>query len=214
MKSRHLTIMLVISASAFGVWALGGEDPRSTLGDLDASRSPPTPTGEGRGEVPPASGRALPRTAVASIPAAAPTTNEAEADPLQTASEASAQRAMDPEEVRVRIDEIFQEESTDPAWGTQARATAHARIAEILPGSSRLRSIECHASMCRFETAHQDPESYRQFLISAFHDPATKLWEGGGFSTPLPGHDEDGRVVTVAYLARDGQPLPPVWQPR
>ncbi|WP_437284247.1 hypothetical protein [Sorangium sp. So ce406] len=49
-------------------------------------------------------------------------------------------------------------------------------------------------------------------MYGAFHDPATKLWHGGSFATVLPDPDEEGRVVTVAYLARDGQSLPPVWQ--
>jgi hypothetical protein len=63
--------------------------------------------------------------------------------------------------------------------------------------------------MCRIETAHQDLDQYQQFVRRALMDPETKLWNGGFFATLLA-EPTEGRVTTVAYLARDGEALPPM----
>lgn len=212
MKPKYIAFMLVVLSGALGVWMIDRQDQRSEMPVRGASRSAQSSGEAVRREVAREYARSLPRVPVALPARVISSTNEAEVDPPQPLSEAKAQPSMAPEEVRLRLDQIFQRESIDRVWMSQALTTARAKLTQILPASSKLRAIECRDSMCRFETAHQEPESYRQFLISAFQDPATKLWNGGGFSTPLPDRDADGRVVTVAYLARDGQSLPFVWQ--
>ena len=84
-----------------------------------------------------------------------------------------------------------------------------AREAAVLPPASELGAVECHASMCRIESRHEDAARYRQFAHSAFIDPETESWNGGFFSTAVP-EPGSGRLLAVAYVAREGQELPPV----
>jgi hypothetical protein len=212
MKPSHVAVVLVFLGGALGLVLLDRKDQEEKLEALDGRLSALSAQEIARRKAALDPGRLHARGAVAAPPAAMSPPDPAGAAPARTAAEDKARPPMEPAEVRARLDTVFERERTDPSWRAQAVTTAQTKLAEILPASSKIRSIECRTSMCRFETAHQDPESYRQFLTSAFQDPATKLWNGGGFSTPLADHDEGGRVVTVAFLAREGQSLPPVWQ--
>lgn len=118
--------------------------------------------------------------------------------------------AMEPDEVRLRLSSRFQEERPDKGWTANAEALVRARLLPHLPAGSKLISMECRASMCEFVSAHSGPDSYNQFLRTAFQDSATRLWDGAGFATPTSEHDRDGNVITVAYLAREGHALPDV----
>ena len=109
-------------------------------------------------------------------------------------------------EVREQLEASFARQ-LDDAGSREAQRTIEKRIAAILPEPSRLRALECRASMCRIETVHHGPESYQDFAQAAFMDPATRLGDGGVFSTPLA-DPADGELVTVTYLARDGEKLP------
>jgi hypothetical protein len=123
----------------------------------------------------------------------------------------AAQPSMTAMEVLDHLDGVFDHEKEDRTW--TASTTARAKISALLPATSELRSIECRTSMCRIETAHHDPESYQRFVRTAFMDPETRLWNGGAFSKVLPGQDGQGTVITVAYLAREGQGLPSEFPP-
>jgi hypothetical protein len=122
---------------------------------------------------------------------------------------AAEHRALEPAEVRAKIDTAFAREGVDPTWTTQAQATAQTRLAAALPETSKLRSVECHSSMCRFETVHEDADHVNQFVQRAFMNSATQVWNGGFFSTAVPEAGTD-KVVIVSYLARDGEELDPV----
>jgi hypothetical protein len=116
-------------------------------------------------------------------------------------------RRVEPAMIRERLDDYFARERPDPVWAPDAQRTAEARIVGAIPKTSEVRSIECRASMCRIETVHQDLDHYQQYVHRAFMDPETHLWNGGFFATLL-GEPTEGRVTTVAYLARDGEALP------
>ncbi|WP_433926504.1 hypothetical protein AB3662_26660 [Sorangium cellulosum] len=220
MRTWVVPVALALMGGAIIVQIVDGGRQRSELEALRASVSAPTRAGEvnrersaPRRDPPPredaAPGQAPAQAADARSPS--PAAPDAEG-PGEGAAEKPAAPPMEPEEVRFRLDTVFHDESVDRAWTAGAQATAQRRLSAVLPETSRLRSIECRASLCRVESAHQDPDSYNRFVYGAFHDPATKLWNGGSFATVLPDPDEEGRVVTVAYLARDGHSLPPVWQ--
>ena len=137
-----------------------------------------------------------------SLPPPDPHVAEPERDAVRT-------RRVEPAMIRQRLDDYFARERPDPGWAYDAQRTAEARIVGAIPKTSEVRSIECRASMCRIETAHQDLDQYQQFVHRALMDPETKLWNGGFFATLL-GEPAEGRVTTVAYLARDGEALPPM----
>jgi len=121
--------------------------------------------------------------------------------------DAGRTRHVEPAVIRERLDDQFARERPDPAWAPDAQRTAEARIVGAISKTSEVRSIECRASMCRIETAHQDLDHYQQYVHRAFMDPETHLWNGGFFATLL-GEPTESRVTTVAYLARDGEALP------
>lgn len=137
----------------------------------------------------------------------APLPKRAPSDP--TPSGSADEHRPDPAEVRVKIDAAFTREGVDPMWATQAQAMAQTRLAATLPETSTLRTIECHSSMCRFETIHEDADHVHQFVQRAFMNAETQIWNGGFFSTAVP---EDGtdKLVIVSYLARDEEELDPV----
>jgi hypothetical protein len=128
--------------------------------------------------------------------------------PSATAPSGSAdEHGPDPAEVRAKIDAAFTREGVDPRWATQAQVTAQTRLAAALPETSTLRSVECHSSMCRFETVHEDADHVQQFVLRAFMDPETQVWNGGFFSTAAVPEEGIGKLVIVSYLARDEEEL-------
>jgi hypothetical protein len=143
--------------------------------------------------------------------AARPTQQEPVPPTTTPAPEAPQARAPTPAEVRDKLDGVFAGEQVDTKWAQEARAKAEGKLAAAMPATSALRSVECRASMCRVETVHEDLGSYRQFVEKAFQDPETRVWNGGFFSTPVDKRD-DGTLVIVAYLAREGEALPPLAQ--
>lgn len=106
---------------------------------------------------------------------------------------------------------VFVAERTDTSWANDARRTASQKLGAALPAGSRAVSIECRESMCRIETAHASLLAYRQFVTSAFLTPETKLWNGGVFTLPVKEDAEShGEMLSVSFIARDGQSIPPM----
>jgi hypothetical protein len=104
------------------------------------------------------------------------------------------------------LDRQFATEAVDPAW--KVREELARRVAEILPGSSRLRSLECRSTMCRVETAHADDRSYREFSAQ-FTLPAdgVPVWNGPGIFKITHAPEREGdELDAVALLARESFP--------
>jgi hypothetical protein len=99
----------------------------------------------------------------------------------------------------------------DSTWDARTAKEAVAKIRAALPDGSTFRSFECRAVMCRVETSHADVAAYRKFVKTAFMSSATRLWNGPGFSTRLSDEGSPGKpLVTVSYIAREGQALPAI----
>jgi hypothetical protein len=120
---------------------------------------------------------------------------------------------LDVIETRDQLEASFLRQHGDVRWSGEAQRTAATRLSAILPETSKLQSLECRASMCRIETAHQGLESYQLFVRNAFMNPETKLWNGGFFTMQLD-DPVNGKLVTVSYLARDGEELAIVAEPQ
>jgi hypothetical protein len=110
-------------------------------------------------------------------------------------------------EVRDRLDEVFRAETIDTTWSQNAARTLDGKLAALLPARSAVRSVDCRGSLCRIETSHAGLDEYRDFVERAFLGQ-TELWNAGFYTNvlvdPVPGQP----VITVAYLAREGQSLP------
>jgi hypothetical protein len=62
--------------------------------------------------------------------------------------------------------------------------------------------------MCRAEISQPDMAGHLRFMKEAFMSPAVP-WDGA-FSVSLGNDAGSGRITSVAFVARDGQGLPPV----
>lgn len=133
----------------------------------------------------------------------------AQAEAAPTSSPTAPAAAIEPVEVQARLDAKFTDERSDAAWAVTSQRLVTTKLSAVLPPASELRSVECRASMCKIESRHEDAVRYRQFAQSAFSDPETEAWNAGFFSTATlePG---SSRVIAVAYVAREGQELPPI----
>ncbi|WP_437534101.1 hypothetical protein WME79_08390 [Sorangium sp. So ce726] len=133
--------------------------------------------------------------------------DEDEAAPQRDAQDEPPRPTFEPAEMKSELDTVFASERPDPAWTSEASRTVSSRVAAVLPESSALRDVDCHASMCRIETSHTDLESYRNFVQGAFMIPGTRIWNAGFFASP-PTPDARGELTATVYLAREGEPLP------
>ncbi|HXU63869.1 MAG TPA: hypothetical protein VN962_19360 [Polyangia bacterium] len=101
---------------------------------------------------------------------------------------------------------VFARETADQAWAARAEEVARAKLGAVLPEGSRIRSVECRATLCRVETAHRDKSSYFTFGRRAFVSGDGRLWNAATFSVPAdPAFSEP---VMVSYVAREGYDLP------
>lgn len=147
----------------------------------------------------------LPRPApmariVVDEPHADPATADKAADQAVAPAPTSAQ-------VRDRLDDAFRADPIDAAWSQTAVRTLQTKLGPLLPPQSAVRSVDCRGSLCRIETSHAGVTEYRDFVQRTFLGQA-ELWNAGFFTNviadPVPGQP----VITVAYLAREGQSLP------
>ena len=123
-------------------------------------------------------------------------------------SPALKNREIGTAELRERYEATFARDKQDTEWALRAKNILEAKLPSLLPAGSSVRSFECRASICRLETAHQNLDSYTQFIHVAFLGSSRQLWNSATYSTPLNGDPKDGLLVT--YISREGQPLPEV----
>lgn len=112
------------------------------------------------------------------------------------------------DDFRAGLDELFSRESTG-SWNQDARREIAAKLESILPKHSAVHSFECRASLCKIELSHETLDVYHQFAQKSLFSE-TRLTAGGAFSTVLGEADDEGRVVSVIYLAQGSEPLPQI----
>jgi len=105
------------------------------------------------------------------------------------------------------LEGVFAEQPRDDAWAHAAEDTIESRLSAHGAGA-KLQSVECHASLCRVEVRYQDTATYHQLAGSTLKDPNKRVWAGDSFSVPTEG--AQGELIVVSYLAREGEPLPPM----
>ncbi|HEX3478473.1 MAG TPA: hypothetical protein VHT91_25805 [Kofleriaceae bacterium] len=162
--------------------------------------------------------RAVARAAVAPLrtlqgvdhetPEPGPSPREAAAPVQQPSSapdEPAKQPPIDPATLRTHLNARFDRQADDPAWSAAARGMIETKLASAMPPASVLRSVECRETMCRIEMVYDDLAQYHAFVKRM--TPDALPWNGTLFSTPL-GNLSDGPVTFVAFLSREGQPLP------
>jgi hypothetical protein len=107
---------------------------------------------------------------------------------------------------RRNYEAVFARETTDIGWAKAAEKMARAKLPKLLPNGSTIRSVECHSTLCRLETAHRNKENYFLFGQNAFMSEEGRLWNAATFSSPLDDRLSD--PVMISYIAREGHELP------
>ncbi len=108
-----------------------------------------------------------------------------------------------------RFGNAFDKEPVTRDWARAREDTLTNRLHASLPQSSSLAGIECHSSVCRLKTVHENMAGLRDFLTRALRTPESRLTSGAVYST-VQGTDENNRVVAITYVADDGHPLPKI----
>ncbi|HEY8945180.1 MAG TPA: hypothetical protein VIM73_13005 [Polyangiaceae bacterium] len=103
---------------------------------------------------------------------------------------------------RQRLDEALQTEARDARWSNEATETVEGWLAEPVLAGSSLNELECRSTLCRARFTLAEGKRLEDFLMST-------LGKMGSFeSTSLHMLERDGKQELVAYLGREGQPLP------
>jgi hypothetical protein len=139
-----------------------------------------------------------------------PPTQRADAAIAKTSPEEEATRKMIA--MHERFEDLFGRDHQDAEWAHRAQAIIDQKLSALLPEGSRLRSFECHASMCRLETSHKSRDSYWDFIERAMNNSSTRLWNAETYSTPLNDDLSDG--LLVSYIAREDLSFPKYEQPQ
>jgi hypothetical protein len=129
---------------------------------------------------------------------------------LPTPNAPAPQPALAVSDMRDRMERQFAAQPSGGGVAADGLQRARDRLPAALPPGSSLRSLDCRATLCRIETTHPDLQHYRQYLERAFRDGDTELWNGG-MMTAIVEEANDGALLTVAFLAYDGQGLP-AWE--
>lgn len=111
------------------------------------------------------------------------------------------------EERRDQLDRILANDGTT-TWSSTAAQIIGQRMPDLLPAGSQLLRVECGTEFCRIQTTHGNVDEFRQFVDQAFLMPEGRLWNGGFFASIVDGPDSSDGVEAIAYLAKDGIPLP------
>jgi hypothetical protein len=203
MKWIYLVALVAVSAALGGLFSYS----RASSGEPDGRAAPPpraaTPSLDG---APPSlPRRALPASTPASArPAQLPAPS---AEPDERSADPEAVPASSSEEVRDQLERFHETEPVDTGAAAATERLARA-LPALLPAGSALRSVTCRATLCRIETSHSDLHQFQQFIGRAFMDPKTTLAAGPGFAGRLGETLPGQKLVTVAYVARDGKELP------
>ncbi len=118
---------------------------------------------------------------------------------------AGEQTVNNPADLKEFMETTFAGQSVDPSWAPAAEDTLQYGLGDQLPSGSVIQSVECHTSICRIETVHNNSEDYEQFLTT-FKDPNNRIWSGDASSQELTQGPHGDRVV-VTYFSREGEPL-------
>lgn len=145
--------------------------------------------------------RAAPPVAAAVQASPAASEDDAPSDtarPPATAFDATAMKA--------HVESLFQAESAESGWASEAQREVHDGISSLLPSTASVRALDCRASLCRLEVAYSSEEEFRQVMSPP--GAMGRLWRGPSM-VHLEKDPHRGTVTAVSYLVRPGYPMPP-----
>jgi hypothetical protein len=103
---------------------------------------------------------------------------------------------------RQRLDAALDTETRDAAWSNDATKTVEGWLADPVLAGYSLSELECRSTLCRARFVLPEGKQLQDFVMST-------LDKMGSFqTTSLHLLERDGKQELVAYLGREGQPLP------
>jgi hypothetical protein len=102
----------------------------------------------------------------------------------------------------------FVAEPVEGAWASRATYLVRDKLAAALPSDSRLESIECHATLCRIRSLHDNLASANRFIDSRLAANGSLPWNGPFSVGVVEQAPNDGPVTLVTYFGREGHDLP------
>lgn len=147
-----------------------------------------------------------PELARAAPPVAAVQAAPAEAeDDAPPARERPPAAAFDESAMQAHVESLFQAESAESGWASEAQREVRDGISSLLPATASVRALDCRASLCRLEVSYSSEEEFRQVM----GPPGVmgRLWRGPSM-VHLEKDPSRGTVTAVSYLVRPGHPMP------
>lgn len=101
---------------------------------------------------------------------------------------------------RMRLEDRFAAERSDPAWATTAQQELHADLGRFATREVGVRDVQCRASMCRIELALANRDAASTFMESWLR---ARTWTGAGVAdNEVVG--SDGQPRLVLFVGKDG----------
>jgi len=126
---------------------------------------------------------------------------DSDADMLRQAEE---QAERDSEEQFALLEQSVHSEAADPEWSTHAIAQIEQILANDGFANTKAYNIDCRATLCKVEVAHNDPDAFADFQMQFPMQVANILPQ-----TMMTHEDTgEGQTNTVVYLAGEGYSLP------
>lgn len=206
-----MSIKIVLGAAAaiaVGAGALalrldrgGGDPPASASAPSPAVAS--APRARPHVEAPRLATLAVPAPSGTTAPSGGPAPGAAPTPP------ASGPRELSTAEARETHQRLFDDGEHATPWSRAAVQRAREKLPGALPPGSEVVGVECRGKLCRLESRHRDAESFDQYVEAVFLQARSQLWNGG-FYAYLDDPPDGGRERrAVAFLAADGEDLPP-----
>ena len=102
------------------------------------------------------------------------------------------------------IDAVFQSESSDPSWSSEAELSIGSVARSLNSPGVDLLSLDCRTSLCRLEVLYREQTGQIEFeaaLPQELHELASGM-------TIESSTTDDGQLLSVIYLVRAGFDLP------
>ena len=106
------------------------------------------------------------------------------------------------EQSRTRVLTAFAEEPVDSDWSGKASHTLDEAFRKHLPASSRVKSLDCRATLCRVELVHRAATDHGAFLMNGL-----RAWPGSVF---VASEAQEGADYVVTLLASKEGTRPPL----
>lgn len=130
----------------------------------------------------------------------------ADKEPAPSQASAATEAPLTQAEVAVFLDNTFDAEPLDPAWGQTATLEATRALSAGIPDGTTVRGVQCRTTLCRVETSHKNLDDFRAFATGSLLGRERRIWNGG-VSTQVREESATG-VTAVTYIAKEGQSVP------